>query len=228
MFMKGAILRILFNHTLCGFHMPARPLAPVSFFHPLSRYALAVGACLVMAVFPHGAVAADEGEPAPKPAERIRQLQDEAGKLRTKAEADYQAAETACYKRFLVNSCINNAKAERLAAIRRARELEAEAHQIDLAERQKKAAEMAKKAEEHGSGQELMGVSSPSADVDVVQRPEKTISSSRATQSGTASSKARERARADRRAEAARRDRERYDAKIRELEEKRARDADGR
>jgi hypothetical protein len=209
--------------------MLARLSVPVPFSHPLFRYVLAVGVCLAATAFPLGAVAADEEEAAPKPAERIRQLHDEAGSLRTQAETDYQAAETACYKRFFVNSCIDDAKAERLAAIRRARELEAEAHRIDLAERQRKAAEMAKKAEEHGSDQNTMGVSSPSADVDVTQpRSEKAMSSRRAIQSSTASNKARERTKAARRAEAAQRDRERYDARIRELEEKKARDEDGR
>jgi hypothetical protein len=206
--------------------MPARPSVPVS--RSLFRYALAVGACIAMAA-PFGAVAADEGEAVPTPAERIRQLNDEAGKLRTQAETNYQSAETACYKRFLVNSCIDKAKAERLAAIRRARELEAEAHRIDLAERQRKAAEMAKLAEERGSDQNPMGVSSQSADVDVAQpRSERAISSRRAVQSGATSNKASERTKAARRAEAAQRDRERYDARIRELEEKRARDEDGR
>jgi hypothetical protein len=179
-------------------------------------------------------VAADESEAALKPTERIRQLHDEAGKLRSQAEADCQAAEKACYKRFFVNSCIDDAKAERLAIIHRARELEAEAYQIDLAERRRKADEMAKKTGERGGGQSPMGVSSPSADADVAQpRPGTAISSRRIIRKNTADSNvserdASERAKAARRAEAARRDRERYDARIRELEEKKARDEDGR
>ncbi|MDR2208744.1 MAG: hypothetical protein LBE22_07230 [Azoarcus sp.] len=176
----------------------------------------------------------DEGEAAPKPAERIKQLQDEAGNMRTQAETHYKTTETACYKRFFVNNCIDKAKAERLEAIRRARELEAEAHQIDLAERQRKAAEAVKKAEEHGSDQTPMGVSSPSADNDVAQAsPKAATPPRRVFRRNTAGSSARERSARDRtkaarRAEAARRDRERYEARIRELEEKKARDADGR
>jgi hypothetical protein len=210
--------------------MPARPSSPASFSHPLSRYVLVVGVCLAATAFPPGAVAADEGEAAPRPAERIRQLHDEAGKLRTQAETDYQAAETACYKRFFVNSCINDAKTERLTVIRRARELETEAYQIDLAERQRKADEMAKKAEEHGSDQSPMGISSPSADVDVARPRSGMAEAARRVvrQSNISEHEASERIKAARRAEAARRDRERYDARIRELEEKKARDADGR
>ena len=201
-----------------------RPHAPCSFFQRV----LAVGACLV--AFPLGVMAADEdvNESAPKPAERISQLRGEAASLRTQAEAKFQAAESACYKRFFVTNCIDNAKTERLSVIHRARELEAEAHQIDLAERRRVAAETAKKAEDLGIGPRPTEASSPSADKDVQKpRPEIAIPSRRVTQSKTASSSANAKA-AARRAEAARRDRERYDARIRELEEKKARDADGR
>ncbi|MCL2160820.1 MAG: hypothetical protein FWH56_07225 [Betaproteobacteria bacterium] len=211
--------------------MPARPSSPVPFFHSLSRRVLVLGACLAMTAFPLGAADESEGkdEAIPSPAKRIRQLRDEAGTLRTQAETDYQTAETACYKRFFVNSCIDDAKAERLSAIRRARELEAEAHQLDLAERQRRAAEMAKKAEESGNGPRPTEASFPSADTDVTMpRTEIASPSRRATRSKSASNKASERARAARRAEAAQRDRERYEARIREIEEKKARDEDGR
>ncbi|MDR2880709.1 MAG: hypothetical protein LBV29_02250 [Azoarcus sp.] len=195
----------------------------------IARHVLAIGACLAMTVFPLGAVAADEDETTVNPTKRIKQLRDEASNLRTKAETDYQATETACYKRFFVNRCIDDAKAERLSAIRRARELETEAHQLDLTERRHRAAETARKAEEHGDGTRPTEASSPSADQDVTKpRPKTATGSRRITRSSTTSSSASERAKAARRAETARRDRERYDAKIRELEEKRERDADGR
>lgn len=200
------------------------------FFRSLSRHILAVGACIAIAAFPLGAVATDEAEAAPDPGKRIKQLRAEAESLRAKAETDHQAAETACYKRFFVNSCIDDAKTERLNVIRRARELEAEAHQIDLAERRRVAAEIVKKAEEQGSGPRPTEASSPSADADVAKpRPESAKSSRRRpVQSNTVSDNENARAKAARRAEAAQRDRERYDARIRELEEKKARDEDGR
>ena len=178
-------------------------------------------------------MAADEdenkGDPAPTPAERISQLRSEAASLRTQAETGFQAAESACYKRFFVNSCIDDAKAERLTIIRRARELEAEAHQIDLAERRRVADERARKTEELGSGPRPTEASLPGADPDAPQmRPEIAIPARRAIQPNTTNSANARAKAAARRAEAARRDRERYDARIRELEEKKARDADGR
>ncbi|MCL1860161.1 MAG: hypothetical protein FWG52_01320 [Proteobacteria bacterium] len=201
--------------------MPARFSFPI--FHSLSRRILSVGACLAITAFPLGTVAADEN--LPNSAERIRQLQNEAEGLRKQAETHYQAAEAACYKRFFVNSCIDDAKAEHLVTIRRARELEAEAYQIDLAERRSKAAETAKKA----NGARPTEAASPSADQDAAKpRPEMAKLPRRAIKPNTASNSASERAKAARRAEAARRDRERYDARIRELEEKKARDEDGR
>jgi len=201
--------------------MLARPIHPA--FHLLSRYI--VGACLAITVF--GVMATDKGESVPHPGERIQQLRSEAGNLRTQAETDYQAAETACYKRFFVNSCIEDAKSKRLAAIYRARGLETEAHQLDLVERRRKAAETEKKAEDHGS--RPIEASSPSADKDVAKaRPEKAASSRRIVRSSSANNAVSSRVKAARRAETARRDRERYEARIRELEEKKERDADGR
>jgi len=207
--------------------MPARLLPSV--FRSLSRRALAVGACLAVAVFPTGVTAADEGIPVPNPAERIAQLRSEAESLRTQAETDYQATEATCYKRFFVTRCINEAKTERLTVIRRARELEAEAHEVDLAERRRRAAEVAKKAEERGNGPRPTEASLPSADREMpAPRPEIATTPRHIVRPNTSSSNASERAKAARRAEAAQRDRERYDARIRELEEKKARDADGR
>jgi len=182
-----------------------------------------------MAAFP--ASATHESDPSPDPAKHIKQLRDEAGTLRAQAETSYQTAKSACQKRFFVTSCIDDAKAERLTVIRRARELEAQAHQIDLAERRRRADEVAKKAEEHGSGPRPTEASLPSADQEIAKpRPEiVTITSPhRITRPSASSNGASERAKAARRAEAAQRDRERYDARIRELEEKKARDADGR
>ena len=206
--------------------MLARPSSPATLLHSLSRHVFAVGTCLAIAAFPSGIMAADEDEAVPKPTERIHQLRSEAENLRTQAETTYQAKETACYKRFFVNSCINDAKTERLTVIRRARELETEAHQIDLAERRRMAAEVEKKAD----GPRPTEASLPSADKDTAKPQIKTVAPSRraVVRSDTTSSNDNARAKAAHRAEAAQRDRERYDARIHELEEKKARDADGR
>jgi hypothetical protein len=225
--------------------MPALSFAPC----PLFRRALAIGACLAMTAFPPGACADEaetapapgtasapapesesesESESEPKPAKRIQQLRDEAEALRDQAEATYRKTETACYKRFFVNSCIDDAKSERLATIRRAREIENEAYQMDLAERRRVAAETEKKAEGRGDGVRPTDASSPGGDVDITRRSDTANPARRVIRSNPGTNPASARARAARRAEAARRDRERYDARIRELEEKKARDADGR
>ena len=166
-------------------------------------------------------------------AQRIEELRHEAEHLRTQAENEYQADEAACYKRFLVNHCIDEAKAKRLAVVRQARTLEAEAHQLDLTERNRVADEVVKKAAEHGAGARSTAATTPSADVaSPKRRPESPtqyrIKPNKAQDVTRERERARERAEATRRAEAARRDRERYDARIRELEEKKARDESGR
>jgi hypothetical protein len=171
---------------------------------------------------------------ASKRPERIEALRSEAERLRDEADSAYQAAETKCYKRFLVNRCINAAKSERLLVVRRARELEAEAHSLNLAERNQAAAEAEKKTEKHPVLPGSSAAAKPSADVATpVMPPEDANAYKPAVRQVASVKKSRERAgnarkRANSRAKAARRDRERYDARIRELEEKKARDADGR
>jgi hypothetical protein len=84
-----------------------------------------------------GGAAADDAEPQA----RIEALRADGRRLRSEAEATYVANERLCYERFLVNHCIAEAKAQRLETIRHARELEAEARALDLAERRRRAAE---------------------------------------------------------------------------------------
>jgi colicin import membrane protein len=71
--------------------------------------------------------------------ERAERLKAEAKLIREAADARYAADEPQCYQRFQVNRCIKQAKDARLADIRHARELEAEARRIDMAERQRRA-----------------------------------------------------------------------------------------
>ncbi|MDR1661995.1 MAG: hypothetical protein LBR95_06165 [Azoarcus sp.] len=185
--------------------------------------------CVFLAMSALPAAGDDEGDPSAP--ERIEALRTEAERLRDEADAAYQAAEAACYKRFLVNRCIDDSKAERLAAIRRARALETEAYNLDLAERRRAAAEAKKRAEERGAPPRPTAAAMPTADVATPTMPNVDASPPIAPRAASAKKK-RERAKARKqagtRAKSARHDRERYDARIRELEEKKARDADGR
>ncbi|MDR0633392.1 MAG: hypothetical protein LBF91_00245 [Azoarcus sp.] len=191
-------------------------------------------ACAFLAATATPAAAEDNGNAPPEAARGIDDLRGEAERLRDEAETAYQAAEAACYGRFLVNSCISDAKAGRLATIRRARALEAEAYRLELAERRRAATETAEKAERRGATPFPTEASAPTADVATPTLPpvatsaRKGAAGRQATGGKKSDERAKSRARAARRAEAARRARERYDTRIRELEEKKARDEDGR
>ncbi|MDR3088120.1 MAG: hypothetical protein LBU45_09290 [Azoarcus sp.] len=196
---------------------------------PLLSRRLLVCVCLSLATLP--AFAGDDSAAAPPPAnaKSIEELRSEAESLREQADADYKIAEAACYKRFLVNSCIDDAKGERLTLIRQARVLEAEAHRLDLIERNRAAAETADKAAKHGIAQRPTNAAPQSGEIATpTPRAITTAGARKPTRANTRRNNARSRAEAARRAETALRDRERYDARIRELEEKKARDADGR
>jgi hypothetical protein len=215
--------RPLLRALLCGFFVtactelpaPAEPLADDT-------------AAEVTPVAPTEPVVSDA--PPVDPTERIKALRDEAEQLREQAERTFQTAEAGCYHRFLVNRCIDQAKSERLALVRQARALEAEARNIDLAERARAAAEAAEKAAKHGVSERPTTADQPMPDVATPIIPPATRSTPRAITSNRAKSSERAKARsqAARRAQAARRDRERYDARVREYEEKKERDASGR
>ncbi|MBI1906586.1 MAG: hypothetical protein HYS20_10190 [Rhodocyclales bacterium] len=79
--------------------------------------------------------------PAESAAERARDLRERARTMRASADSNYAITEHDCYSRFLVNRCIDQAKLERLARIREARLMEIEANRLELAERQRVAAE---------------------------------------------------------------------------------------
>ncbi|MDR0563598.1 MAG: hypothetical protein LBG78_01500 [Azoarcus sp.] len=232
---KGANLR---SSYLCGLFMFTQIPCHFQLFQRLRR--ALVSGLLVLIACQGTAKAGDEtanapDAEAPPATKRIEQLRGEAKALRDKATAEYRKDETACYKRFLVNRCIDNAKSKRLESIVQARELEAEAHKLDIVERKRIAEEKMKKAGEHGNVQRLLQPTPPSEEAPPPVAPDAGKRASRAViplKPFNAEAKAREqaarRAEANRRAEAARRDRERYNARIRELEEKKKRDADGR
>lgn len=82
--------------------------------------------------------------------ERARAIVAEGNQLREAANQGFAAAEAACYRRFLVNRCLAKARQERLADIQQARELEIAGKRMELAERQRMAAE--RQAERERSG----------------------------------------------------------------------------
>jgi hypothetical protein len=79
--------------------------------------------------------------PAESAAERARDLRERAKTMRASADSQYAITEYDCYSRFMVNRCIDQAKLERLARIREARLMEIEANRLELAERQRVAAD---------------------------------------------------------------------------------------
>lgn len=180
-------------------------------------------------------------DPAPDAA-RITQLKAEAKQLRGEAETSFETIEPACYEKFMVNRCIDQAKQDRLTTIRRARALEAEARKLELAQRQRNAAEVMR-----GNPGAPQSATSPSPANEAVVAPAaeaEALRAERAQAAIEAESGARtllaardaERAvernqaheAATQRAEQAARDRARYEERIREYEAKKARDADGR
>ncbi|MDO9599609.1 MAG: hypothetical protein Q7J47_17985 [Azoarcus sp.] len=203
---------------------------------PSFRIALRTLALGLIVAHAHAADDTDAG------AGRIDQLKAEAKHLRDQAETTFQAAESSCYGRFMVNRCIDQAKQARLDAIRSARELESEARKLELAERQRAAAEVM----QTNPGAPLTPASpSPAADAVITPTPEaerlradrervadQAETDARAAQAAKDVERARERSKADaaaaQRAEQAARERARYEERIREYEEKKARDAAGR
>lgn len=104
---------------------------------------LALSMAVLLTLSPGTARAADTSGATQDSADsaRMAELQAQARTLRAEAEATFQAAEPACYKKFLVNRCIDQAKQQRLETIQRARALESEAHQLKLQQRQRAAVE---------------------------------------------------------------------------------------
>ena len=94
-------------------------------------------ATLMFALSPARADEAPAADPAPDLA-RAAQLHSEASAIRDAATLRFSDEEIACYARFLVNRCIDQARARRVEAIRRARALDTEADAIELAEKNRR------------------------------------------------------------------------------------------
>lgn len=101
--------------------------------------ALRLSALLAVLVF-HASVSAQEappGDPAAAAA-RAESMRTEATTVREAAEARFAQEEVACYARFLVNRCIDQARQRRVAEVRRARALDVDAARLDLAEKNRR------------------------------------------------------------------------------------------
>lgn len=191
-------------------------------------------------------VEADPGDAtaaAETPAQQAARLKAQGQTLRDEAEATYVITEATCYKKFLVNRCIDQAKAARLDTIRRAREIEAEARRIELTERQRAAAEAG-----HGAATRApLAPSAPSSTSEAtvqptpeaerlraqreadLQKAEREAAAARgAKDAARTSERAKAEADAAKRARQAAEDRARYEKRIREYEEEQARDAAGK
>lgn len=183
--------------------------------------------------------AADEDSPSRQAA----RLKEQGQALRQAAEANYLRTEAGCYRKFLVNDCIDKAKTERLQEIRKAREIEAEARRIEQAERQRAATEAG-----HGdvttapttpagpsSTSEATVKPTPEAERIRAQREadlQKAGGDAAAARAEKDAVRAGQRARAEadaaKRASQAEEDRARYEKRMREYEEQQARDAAGK
>ena len=144
---------------------------------------LALSMAVLLTLSPGTARAADTSSATQDSADsaRMTELQAQAKALRAEAETTFQAAEPACYKKFLVNRCIDQAKKLRLETIQRARALESEAHQIKLEQRQRAAAEAqdaqrdaaaSRDARATGDAPALDGQTSPAATVTPLPMPD--------------------------------------------------------
>jgi hypothetical protein len=174
---------------------------------------------------------------AETPTQRATRLKAEGQALRKEAEATFVATEPVCYKKFLVNRCIDNAKKQRLDTILRARELEAEARRLELAERKRAVAEAGRAdattaplaPATPSSTSEATVQPTPEAEQLRAQREalrQKAETDAQAARAAKDAARAQERAQTDaeaaRRAEQAKGDRERYEQRLRKYEEDKA------
>ena len=158
----------------------------------------------------------------------IKALRDQGKQLRRDADKTFTSDKYACYKKIFINNCVNNAKEKRLKTILRARRIENEAHTLDLAERRRSAVTARQNIEDHGPRSTT--APTPSPDVGIGMRLDETgyMLPVKGERAEDAARRAKAQKAAARRAEKAREERARYDQRIRELEEKKARDTRGR
>ena len=93
---------------------------------------------LLIAMTVGGAIAEDGGDLA---VERSEALREQATKLRSEAEHRYAEQQAACWQRFLVSDCLEEASLAHRSELAKARGLEREAHQLDLIEKKRQLAD---------------------------------------------------------------------------------------
>lgn len=161
--------------------------------------------------------------------ERARELAQQARALRAEAETTYSTTERTCYEKFRVNRCLEDARQARLEHIREARAMEIESRRLELAVKQRQAAEAGLHAPARDAvrvePQPAETVPSPdnaAAEAIRAQREADAAAAEVRAQADRArrdaeraESRAKAEAAAARRAEKAERDRERYDERIR-------------
>lgn len=193
---------------------------------PMPKYPLSI----LLAVLASGVLADDDSA-------RADELRLQAKALRAEAEASFTAAQPECYRRFLVNRCLDQAKSARIATIGKARELEIEASRMDLARKQREV-EAQGRALTPTSASDMPSPTPVADPLPAEDASAEAIRRSREQESVRAEARAREllqqrdqekarereaaEAAAAERAEKAARDRERYDERIREREAERA------
>ncbi|MGL1834671.1 hypothetical protein ACKVEX_13835 [Rhodocyclaceae bacterium SMB388] len=212
---------------------PVGPTGPSKMLRQLSTPLYPLLFALLLT--PVATASADAEAPPDINLARAAALHEEARALRSLAESDFATTEPACYQRFLVNRCLDQARQLRLERIREARALEIEAHKIELADKQRRAeqeglTEQVIERDREIPAQTVIPPMSPDARVEEIRSrrdaeartAEAQAAEERARRDAERErSREREAAAASRRAEQAARDRERYDERIRRREDAR-------
>lgn len=73
--------------------------------------------------------------------DRVRELRDQASTIRADAKRAYEAAQPGCWKKFLVNACMEDARQTQRAEDRKARALDKEARDLEREVKRQDAAE---------------------------------------------------------------------------------------
>lgn len=98
---------------------------------------------MALAVVPVASVGADPLPLGDSDSERarVRELKQQADNARQAAEKKFQADQSACYDKFLVSACLDDARKARSAALVAARRPDSEAREIERRLRQREADE---------------------------------------------------------------------------------------
>lgn len=158
--------------------------------------------------------------------ERATTLRREAAELRARAERDETLRKPECDRAFQVNRCLQEAREARLVDVRKARNLEHQAHQLELGVKRRQAA-----SAPHAEPVRPHETKTPAPPLRIRMRngpngsardPADAAGARQTHEARLAAARHQEEAAAARRAAQARADRTRYDARQRAYEEKQA------